>query len=189
MSGLLNERIARFDSPFRRLDALLAGVAPNPQPAADRHVGRRAAGCAAAAPRRDDRVARPPVESLPAGGRHTGVPARGAGLRRTPLSRRRAAGSIPTSQVSPVTSSREGPVPRRVDRDQSVARGAARRDAESRSTRRIGRPRSWRGRSRAYLAHSGFPEFALDLAAVDEATWSRDVAFSICARRRIRTAA
>ncbi len=31
MNPLLNERIARFESPFRRLDALLAGIAPNPQ--------------------------------------------------------------------------------------------------------------------------------------------------------------
>ena len=31
MNPLLNERIARFDSPFRRLDELLAGVAPNPR--------------------------------------------------------------------------------------------------------------------------------------------------------------
>src|SRR6188474_3690842 len=31
MNPLLNERVARFDSPFRRLDALLADVAPNPR--------------------------------------------------------------------------------------------------------------------------------------------------------------
>src|SRR5262249_28667525 len=31
MSALLNERIARFDSPFRRLDRLLADIVPNPQ--------------------------------------------------------------------------------------------------------------------------------------------------------------
>ncbi len=31
MNPLLNERIARFDSPFRRLDQLLAGIAPNPR--------------------------------------------------------------------------------------------------------------------------------------------------------------
>ena len=31
MNPLLNERIAQFDSPFRRLDELLAGIAPNPE--------------------------------------------------------------------------------------------------------------------------------------------------------------
>ena len=31
MNPLLNERIARFDSPFRRLDEWLAGIVPNPQ--------------------------------------------------------------------------------------------------------------------------------------------------------------
>ena len=36
----LNERVARFDSPFRRLDALLAGVVPNPALApVTMHVG------------------------------------------------------------------------------------------------------------------------------------------------------
>jgi len=31
MNPLLNERIARFESPFRRLDELLSGIAPNPR--------------------------------------------------------------------------------------------------------------------------------------------------------------
>ena len=31
MNPLLNERIAQFESPFRRLDALLANLAPNPK--------------------------------------------------------------------------------------------------------------------------------------------------------------
>jgi hypothetical protein len=31
MKPLLNERIAQFDSPFRRLDALLATITPNPE--------------------------------------------------------------------------------------------------------------------------------------------------------------
>ena len=30
MKPLLNERIAQFDSPFRRLDELIAGIPPDP---------------------------------------------------------------------------------------------------------------------------------------------------------------
>jgi hypothetical protein len=38
MKPQLNERIAQFDSPFRRLDELLAPITPDPAKTADHHV-------------------------------------------------------------------------------------------------------------------------------------------------------
>jgi hypothetical protein len=107
VNGPLNERIARFDSPFRRLDALLAGVVPNPNlPPIVMSVGEPQdpppsllADAIAAHAHLWNRY--PPAVGTPE--------FRGAALgyvgRRYPSARGRI---DPDVEVSPVTSSREG---------------------------------------------------------------------------------
>ena len=107
MSPLLNERTARFDSPFRRLDQLLADIAPNPRlPPISMAVGEPQD---APPPLLAETIAAhahlwnryPPAVGTPEFRRA----ARGYLERRYPAARGRI---DPDTQMSPVTSSREG---------------------------------------------------------------------------------
>ena len=164
MNPLLNERIARFDSPFRRLDEWLAGLEPNPllhpinmsvgEPqdappawlaeavAANAHLWNRY----------------PPVIGTPEFRRA----AQGYLERRYPAARGRIDAD---AQISPVTSSREG-----LYLAASIATSPTR--IEPLALMQNPFYQTYRaaaimaGAEPRYLRHSGFPEFALDLATV-----------------------
>ena len=178
MNPLLNERIARFDSPFRRLDELLAGIAPNPRlPPINMSVG-------------EPQDAPPSLltQTVAANGHlwnryppAVGTPEfRGAAAgyleRRYPATRGRIE---PDAQISPVTSSREG-----LYLAASIATSPARiaplalMQNPFYQTYRVGAIMA--GAEPRYLQHSGFPDFALDLADVDEATLSRASILYLC---------
>ena len=198
MNPLLNERIAQFDSPFRRLDELLRQASRpireltpivmsvgEPQDAPPPLLAESVAAHAHLWNRY------PPAIGTP------GVPARGAGLSSIAATRARAAGSIPMREISPVTSSREGlylaasiatePVARRRSRVMqnpfyqtyraaAIMAGATpalpRRTADSRSSHSIS-PRStkttWSRTSILYLCSPSNPDGRVIAAERDEA--------------------
>jgi len=178
MNPLLNERIARFDSPFRRLDELLAGIVPNPQlPPINMSVG-------------EPQDAPPPVlaETVAA---HAHLWNRYPPAIGTPEFRRAAQGYLerrypatrgridPDTHVSPVTSSREG-----LYLAASIATSPSRIEPLALmqnpfyQTYRVAAIMA--GAEPRYLHHSGFPEFALDLSEVDAATLSRTSILYLC---------
>ena len=178
MNPVLNERIARFDSPFRRLDQLLAGIAPDPsvrpismavgEPqdappallaetvAANAHLWNRY----------------PPAVGTPEFRRA----ASGYLERRYPAARGRL---DPDAEISPVTSSREG-----LYLAASIATGPSRVGPlavmQNPFYQTYRAAAIMAGAEPLYLAHSGFPDFALDLAAVPDATWSRTSILTLC---------
>jgi aspartate/methionine/tyrosine aminotransferase len=178
MKPLLNERIARFDSPFRRLDEWLAGIVPDPQlPPINMSVG-------------EPQDAPPPLltEAIAANGHlwNRYPPAIG-----TPEFRRAAAGYLerrypatrgridPDGQVSPVTSSREGLyLAAAVATSPTRVEPLALMQNPFYQTYRVAAIMA--GAEPRYLSHSGFPEFALDFGELDEATLSRTSILYLC---------
>jgi len=163
MNPLLNERIARFDSPFRRLDALLANIAPNPQlPPIVMSVG-------------EPQDAPPPLlaETVAA---HAHLWNRYPQAVGTPEFRRAASGYLarryagtqgridPETQVTPVTSSREGLfLAASIATSPSRTAPLALMQNPFYQTYRVAAIMA--GAEPHYLRHSGFPEFALDLGS------------------------
>ena len=178
MNPLLNERIARFDSPFRRLDELLAGIVPNPQlPLINMSVG-------------EPQDAPPSLltETVAANGHLWNRYPSAVG---TPEFRRAAAGYLerrysatrgriePDAQISPVTSSREGLyLAAAIATSPTRIEPLALMQNPFYQTYRVGAIMA--GAEPRYLSHSGFPQFALDLADVDEATLSRTSVLYLC---------
>jgi len=178
MKPLLNERIAQFDSPFRRLDALLATIAPNPERtpiimsvgepqdappalladtvAANAHLWNRY----------------PPAVGTP----EFRLAAQGYLHRRYPEARGRI---DPDNEISPVTSSREGLfLAAAVATGPSHVAPLAVMQNPFYQTYRAAALMA--GATPHYLPHSGFPDFALDLAAVDDAIWARTSILYLC---------
>jgi len=178
MNTLLNERIASFDSPFRRLDRLLADIAPHPRlTPISMSVG-------------EPQDAPPPLlaETIAA---HAHLWNRYPPAIGSPEFRRAAQGYLerrypvvrgridPDTQVSPVTSSREGLyLAASIATSPSHAAPLAVMQNPFYQTYRAAALMA--GAAPCYLAHSGFPEFALDLARVDEGTWSRTSILYLC---------
>jgi len=178
MNPLLNERIARFDSPFRRLDALLANIAPNPQlPPIVMSVG-------------EPQDAPPPLlaETVAA---HAHLWNRYPQAVGTPEFRRAASGYLarryagtqgridPETQVTPVTSSREGLfLAASIATSPSRTAPLALMQNPFYQTYRVAAIMA--GAEPHYLRHSGFPEFALDLTELDEATLARTSILYLC---------
>jgi aspartate/methionine/tyrosine aminotransferase len=178
MNPLLNERIARFDSPFRRLDALLANITPNPQlPPIVMSVG-------------EPQDAPPPLlaETVAA---HAHLWNRYPPAIGTPEFRRAALGYLerryagtqgridPETQVTPVTSSREGLyLAASIATSPSRTAPLALMQNPFYQTYRVAAIMA--GAEPHYLRHSGFPEFALDLTELDEATLARTSILYLC---------
>ncbi len=178
MNPLLNGRVARFESPFRRLDELLAGIVPNPvlRPI-NMSVG-------------EPQDAPPPMlaETIAA---HSHLWNRYPPAIGTPEFRSAALGYLnrrypgtrgridPDGQISPVTSSREG-----LYLAASIATCPSREAPLALmqnpfyQTYRVGAIMA--GAEPQYLRHSGFPEFVLDLAAVDADVWERASILYLC---------
>ena len=178
MISLLNERIALFDSPFRRLDLLLADIVPNGQLAPIiMSVGEPQdapppllADAVAASAHLWNRY--PPVAGTP---EFRGA-VQGYLERRYPGTRGRIDSA---AQISPVTSSREGlylaasiatspsrPAPFALMQNpfyQTYRAAAIMAGAEAR-----------------YLANRGFPDFTLDLDDIDDGTLSRTSIMYLC---------
>ncbi len=164
MNPLLNERLERFDSPFRRLDEWLAGIAPNPQlPPINMSVGEPQdappsllAEAVAANAHLWNRY--PPAVGTPEFRRA----AAGYLERRYPVTRGRI---DPDTQISPVTSSREG-----LYLAASIATSPTRVEPLALmqnpfyQTYRVAAIMA--GAEPRYLSHSGFPAFRLDFTAV-----------------------
>ena len=178
MNPLLNERIASFDSPFRRLDQLLADITPNPQLSPIiMSVGEPQdapppllAQAVAASAHLWNRY--PPVAGTP----EFRSAVRGYLEGRYPGT----LGRIDTAaQISPVTSSREGLY---------LAASIATSPSRSAPLALMQNPfyQTYRaaaimaGAEPKYLANGGFPEFALDLDDLDEATLSRTSIMYLC---------
>ncbi|HVN34373.1 MAG TPA: aminotransferase class I/II-fold pyridoxal phosphate-dependent enzyme [Casimicrobiaceae bacterium] len=178
MNPLLNERIARFDSPFRRLDALIAGVAPNPQlEPIVMSVGEPQdappswlAEVVAAHAHEWNRY--PPAIGTPEF-RHA---ARGYIERRYPATRNRI---DPDAEISPVTSTREA-----LYLAASIATSPSRRSPialmQNPFYQTYRAAAIMAGAEPSYVGHSGFPRFAPELAAVDESTLARTSILYLC---------
>lgn len=178
MDPQLNERIAQFDSPFRRLDELLAPVTPDP--------ARNPIVMSVGEPQDS-----PPAllaETVAANEHLWNRYPHAVG---TPEFRRAARGYLyrrysgtegridPDQEISPVTSSREG-----LYLAASIATGPSR--AAPLAVMQNPFYQTYRaaalmaGATPHYLPHSGFPDFAIDLAAVDESTWARTSILYLC---------
>ena len=178
MVPLLNERIARFDSPFRRLDQLLAGIAPNPQLAPivmsvgepqDAPPGFLADAVAA---RADDWNRYPPALGTPEF-RHAAI---GYLERRYPGTRGRIDSE---AHISPVASSREG-LYLAASIATSPSRPAPLAVMQNPFYQTYRAAAIMAGAEPHYLRHSGFPEFAIDLRQLDEATLARTSILYLC---------
>ena len=178
MNPLLNERIARFDSPFRRLDELLAGIVPNPQLAPIvMSVGEpqdvpppMLAEAVAAHAHEWNRY--PPSLGTPEF-RHSAL---GYLERRYPGTRGRI---DPDAQLSPVTSSREG-LYLAASIATSPSRPAPLAVMQNPFYQTYRAAALMAGAEPHYLRHSGFPEFAVDLRQLDEGTLARTSILYLC---------
>jgi N-succinyldiaminopimelate aminotransferase len=178
MNALLNERIEQFESPFRRLDALLAGIAPNPgltpivmsvgepQDAPPPLLAETVAAHAHLWNRYPPAIGTPEFRAA----------ALGYLERRYP----RARGRIePDGEISPVASTREG-----LFLAASIATGPSRRAPLALmpnpfyQTYRVAAIMA--GAEPRYVGNGGFPEFTLDLAALDHATLARTSILYLC---------
>ena len=187
MNPLLNERIAQFDSPFRRLDELLAGIAPNPElTPIIMSVG-------------EPQDAPPPLlaESVAA---HAHLWNRYPPAVGTPEFRRAAQGYLhrryagtrgridPDAEISPVTSSREG-----LYLAASVATGPSR--AAPLAVMQNPFYQTYRaaaimaGRDAFVSCRTADSRSSHSISPPSTKTRGRARRFSICARRRTRTAA
>jgi aspartate/methionine/tyrosine aminotransferase len=178
MNPLLNERIARFESPFRRLDTLLAGITPNPkfspivmsvgepQDAPPRWLAEIVAAHAHEWNRYPPAIGTPEF-------RHA---ARGYVERRYPATRNRI---DPDTEISPVTSTREA-----LYLAASIATSPSRRSPialmQNPFYQTYRAAAIMAGAEPSYLAHSGFPRFAPDFAAIDEATLAQTSVLYLC---------
>ena len=178
MALQLNERIDRFESPFRRLDALIADLKPSPAYAPIlMHVGEPQdspppllAQTVAAHAHEWNRY--PPSLGSPE------FLAAVAGYidRRYPAARARVR---PAHEISSVASTREA-----LYLAASVAVSPTRAGALALmpnpfyQTYRVAAIMA--GAEPQYLSHSGFPEFALDLDGVDEAVLARTSILYLC---------
>ena len=178
MIPLLNERIARFDSPFRRLDQLLADIVPNPQlPPIIMSVGEPQdapppllAEAVAASAHLWNRY--PPVAGTP----EFRAAVQGYLERRYPGTRGRIDSA---AQISPVTSSREGLyLAASIATSPSRAAPLALMQNPFYQTYRAAAIMA--GAETLSLANSGFPEFTLDLNKLDDATLSRTSIMYLC---------
>jgi aspartate/methionine/tyrosine aminotransferase len=178
MNPLLNERIARFESPFRRLDALLADIAPNPRYAPIvMSVGEPQdappswlADTVAAHAREWNRY--PPAIGTPEFRRA----ALGYLERRYPATRTRI---DPDTEISPVTSTREGLyLAASIATSPSRTAPIALMQNPFYQTYRVAAIMA--GTEPRYLAHSGFPRFALDLRELDDATLAQTSILYLC---------
>lgn len=178
MNPLLNERIARFDSPFRRLDELLAGIVPNPQLAPIvMSVGEpqdvpppMLAEAVAAHANEWNRY--PPALGTPEF-RHSAL---GYLERRYPGTRGRI---DPDAQISPVTSTREG-LYLAASIATSPSRPAPLAVMQNPFYQTYRAAAVMAGAEPHYLRHSGFPEFAVDLRQLDETTLARTSILYLC---------
>ena len=178
MNPLLNERIARFDSPFRRLDALLADVLPNP----------RLTPIVMSVGEPQDQ---PPPLLAEAVGAHAHEWNRYPPSLGTPEFRSSAIGYLerrypgtrgridPEAQVSPVTSTREG-----LYLAASIATSPSRPSPlavmQNPFYQTYRAAAIMAGAEPHYLRHSGFPEFGVDLRQLDETTLSRTSILYLC---------
>lgn len=178
MNPLLNERIARFESPFRRLDALLAGIVPNPKwPPIVMSVGEPQdappswlAETVTAHARDWNRY--PPAIGTP----EFRSAARAYVERRYPATRKRI---DPDTEISPVTSTREG-----LYLAASIATSPSRKAPlalmQNPFYQTYRAAAIMAGAEPRYLAHSGFPHFALDLRELDDATLAQTSILYLC---------
>ena len=178
MNPLLNERTARFESPFRRLDELLAGIVPNPQlTPIVMSVG-------------EPQDAPPPLLA-DAVAAHADQWNRYPPSLGTPEFRRAAIGYLERrypgtrgridmeAQISPVASTREGLY---------LAATIATCPSRSSPLAVMQNPfyQTYRaaaimaGAEPRYLRHSGFPDFRVDLGQLDPATLARTSILYLC---------
>lgn len=174
----LNERIDLFESPFRKLDAMLADLVPNPALAPlPMHVGEPQdqppallADTVAAHSTEWNRY--PPSQGTP----EFLQAVRGYLERRYPGTRGRI---DPVAHLSSISSSREG-----LYLAASVAVSPSRRDPVALMPNPF--YQAYRvaalmaGAQPQYLPHSGFPHFSVELAALDDATLSRTAIMTLC---------
>jgi aspartate/methionine/tyrosine aminotransferase len=178
MNPLLNERLTRFESPFRRLDALLADVVPNPHHAPIvMSVGEPQdappswlADTVAAHAHEWNRY--PPAIGTPEFRRA----AQGYLERRYPATRTRI---DPDTEVSPVTSTREGLyLAATIATSPSRTAPIALMQNPFYQTYRVAAIMA--GAEPRYLGHNGFPRFALDFTDVTEATLAQVSVLYLC---------
>jgi len=174
----LNERIERFDSPFRRLDALLSGIVPNPGLAPiTMHVGEPQDSpppilAQAVAAHANEWNRYPPSLGTP----EFLAAAVGYLERRYPAVRGRIARD---RELSSVASTREA-----LYLAASIAVSPSRADAVALmpnpfyQTYRAAAIMA--GAQPQYLAHSGFPLFSIDLDALDPGTLSNTAILYLC---------
>jgi N-succinyldiaminopimelate aminotransferase len=178
MNPLLNERISEFESPFRRLDSLIAGITPNP----------RLSPIVMSVGEPQDA---PPSMLAEAVAAHAGEWNRYPPAIGTPEFRQAALGYLarrypgtrgridPDAGISPVTSTREG-----LYLAASIATSPSRRSPVALmqnpfyQTYRVAAIMA--GAEPRYLSNSGFPEFALDLRELDEPTLARTSVLYLC---------
>ena len=178
MKPRLNERIASFDSPFRRLDALLSGVAPNPALVPiTMHVGEPQDSpppilAQAVAAHANEWNRYPPSLGTP----EFLEAAAGYLERRYPSVRGRVSR---TSELSSVASTREA-----LYLVASIAVSPSRPGALALmpnpfyQTYRAAAVMA--GAQPRYLAHSGFPLFSIDLDALDAPTLADTAILYLC---------
>lgn len=178
MKPRLNARIEQFESPFRRLDALLAGVSPNPALApVTMHVGEpqdspppMLAQAVAAHAHEWNRY--PPSlgtpEFLTAAAGYLG--------RRYPASLARV---DPQRQLSSVSSTREALyLAAAIAVDGTRPAATALMPNPFYQTYRVAAIMA--GATPRYLPHSGFPDFAVDLSTLDERTLADTAILYLC---------
>jgi len=174
----LNPRIEQFESPFRRLDALLGGVAPNPALAPiTMHVGEPqdsppAILAQAVAGHSHEWNRYPPSLGTP----EFLAAATGYLGRRYPASRGRVDAQ---RQLSSVSSSREALyLAASIAVDASRPASLALMPNPFYQTYRVAAIMA--GATPRYLPHSGFPDFAVDLSALDERTLADTAILYLC---------
>lgn len=178
MKPQLNERIARFDSPFRRLDQLLAGIAPNPKltpivmSVGEPQDAPPAALAEAVAAHADEWNRYPPALGTPEL-RHAAV---GYFARRYPGSRGRIDAE---AQISAIASTREG-LYLAASIATSPSRPAPLAVMQNPFYQTYRAAALMAGAEPHYLHHGGFPRFGVDLSQLDHATLARTSVLYLC---------
>lgn len=178
MKPQLNERIARFDSPFRRLDQLLAGIAPNPKltpivmSVGEPQDAPPAALAEAVAAHADEWNRYPPALGTPEL-RHAAV---GYFGRRYPGSRGRIDAE---AQISAIASTREG-LYLAASIATSPSRSAPLAVMQNPFYQTYRAAALMAGAEPHYLHHGGFPRFGVDLSQLDDATLARTSVLYLC---------
>ena len=178
MIPLLNERISRIESPFRRLEGLLSGTAPNPdlapiimslgepQDAPPALLAETVAANARLWNRYPSAVGTPEFRRAVEG--YLG--------RRYPGTRGRL---DPDVEIAPVTSTREG-LFLAASIATSPARVAPLALMQNPFYQTYHVAATMAGAEPRYLRHGGFPDFALDLGDLDESTLARTSILYLC---------